>query len=307
MIITLSGENSFGWQAVLDELVAKFVAVNGDLALERIDGEEAELSSINESINSLPFLSSKKLVVLRSPSKNKSFQEGIEQILTNMPETTDVIIVEPKLDKRLTYYKYLKSNTEFREFNELDINGMASWVVARAKTIGGELGSSDARYLVERVGLNQSMLGNELDKLVLYSPKITRLTIDLLTEETPQSTIFQLLEAAFNGQKKKALKIYLEQRALKVEPIQIIAMLSWQLHILAVVKAAGERSANEIASSAKLSPFVVGKTQSIARSLSMGQIKTLIKDLLDIDIKTKTVSIDADEALQLYILKLAKN
>ncbi len=306
MILTLSGENSFGWQSVLDELVAKFIAEQGELALERIDGEEAELSRISESINSLPFLSSKKLVILRAPSNNKSFQESVEQVLANIPETTDIIILEPKLDKRLAYYKYLKSKTDYREFNELDIGGMASWLVARAKALDAELSLGDARYLANRVGLNQLMLGNELDKLVLYNSKITRQTIDLLTEETPQSTIFQLLEAAFNGNARTAIKIYKEQRELKVEPIQIIAMLAWQLHVLAVIKTAADRSANQIASEAKISPYVVSKSQSIAKVITLAELKALIKDLLEIDIKSKSTNIDTDEALQLYILKLAR-
>src|SRR3546814_19438404 len=65
---------------------------------------------------------------------------------------------------------------------------------------------------------------------------------DLLT---PQSTIFELLDAALSGNTRRALELYEEQRSMKVEPQQIIAMLAWQLHVLAVVKAAGERRSEE--------------------------------------------------------------
>ncbi len=58
---------------------------------------------------SLPFLASKKLVVLRAPSANKQFVEQVETILASVSDTTDVIIIEPKLDKRSAYYKFLKS------------------------------------------------------------------------------------------------------------------------------------------------------------------------------------------------------
>ncbi len=305
MIITLAGDNSFGWQIALNELVAKFVEEHGDLALERIDGEEADIEKIEEALNSLPFLSTKKLVILRSPSKNKSFADRAEQILTNLPETNDVVIIETKLDKRLSYYKYLKSKTNYREYKELDINGLSQWLVAQAKTKGGELNLNDARYLADRVGLNQQLLGNELEKLLLYDEKVTRRTIDLLVDETPQSTIFQLLEAAFNGQSKKAIQLYSEQRALKVETPQIIAMLAWQLHILAIIKTAGDISADQIASDAKLNPFVVRKSQSVAAQLTLGQLKKLIADLLAIDIASKSSNIDSDEALQNYLLKLS--
>lgn len=307
MTITLSGENSFGWQRELRALSDAFIADNSDLGLERIDGEEASIDQIRESLTGLPFLVNKKLIILRTPSKNKQFAEQAEQLLSEVPETTDVIVIEPKLDKRLSYYKFLKSKTDFREFPELDQHGLANWLVITAKEQGGSLSNVDARYLVERVGANQQLLNNELDKLMLYDKKVTRQAIDLLTEPTPQSTIFQLLEVAFAGQAQRTQELYKEQRALKVEPPQIIAMLAWQLHVLAIIKTAGERSIDGIAKEARLNPFVLRKSQAIARSLSLGQLKTLINDLLSIDARSKRSNLDSDEALQLYLLKLSSN
>ena len=306
MITTLTGANSFGLQAKLRELVSLFVAENGELALQRIDAQETDLEKISEALNALPFLSAKKLIVLREAGTNKQFAEAHEQLLSDLPETTDVILVEPKLDKRLTYYKYLKKHTDFMEFPELDHNGLARYLVDTAKQRGGTLNSSDARYLVERVGASQQLLSNELEKLLLYDKHITRQTINLLTDQAPQSTIFQLLEAAFAGQTKKALDLYAEQRALKVEPQQIIAMLAWQLHVLAVIKTAGNRQSGQIASEAKINPYVLGKSQGIARDLSLQEVKRLVSDLLEIDTESKSTNIDADEALQLYLLKLAQ-
>lgn len=305
MITILAGANSFGLQAELQKLEAEFVAEQGDLALERIDGEEASYEQIVEGLTSLPFLSPKKMVVLRAASTNKSFIENFEQLLGDVPETTEVILVEPKLDKRSSFYKYVKKLPGFQEFAEMDAHGLASWLVAEAKARGGTLNSADARFLVERVGTNQQLLSNELEKLLLYDSKISRASIELLTEQTPQSTIFNLLEAAFAGNQKRALQLYDEQRALKVEPAQIIAMLTWQLNVLAIIKTAGERNNSQIASEAKLNPFVVQKSQGIARKLSLTELKKLISRLLDIDVQTKRTNLDPDEALQHYLLTLS--
>jgi DNA polymerase III delta subunit len=304
MIVTLTGENTFALQRELKLITDGFAKEHGDLALERLDGSEADYSKIQEALTGLPFLAAKKMVLLREPGKNKQFLENFEQLLDELPETTELIIVEPKLDKRLTYYKYLKKNTDFRDFPELDQNNLAHWLTQAAKERGGSLSSSDARYLVERAGANQQLLSNELEKLLLYDPKISRQNIDLLTEPTPGSTIFNLLEAAFAGNSKKVLRLYGEQRALKVEPQQIIAMLAWQLHVLAVIKTAGDRSADQVAKEAKLNPFVVRKTQGIAQNLSIAEVRQLVDDLLRIDIKSKSVSIDPDEALQSYLLQI---
>jgi len=305
MIVVLTGENSFGLKVRLDKLVAAFLAEHDEFGLERIDGEETEFPKLAEALTSLPFLAAKKMIVLRRPSANKEFAEKAEELLSNLPETTDVIIVEPKLDKRLSYYKFLKKSTDFREFLELDSGGLAKWLSDEAKAREGRLSQSDAQYLVERVGANQQLLSNELEKLLLYDTAISRQTIDLLTEATPQSTIFALLESAFGGNATRTLQIYKEQRAMKVEPPQIIAMLAWQLHVLALIKTAGDRSASDIASQAKLSPFVVQKSQNIARKLSLSELKVLVSDLLSIDARSKRQNLDSDEALQNYLLKLA--
>jgi DNA polymerase III delta subunit len=306
MTLTLTGENSFGLQRELHQLTAAFVVEQGELALERIDGQEASLDQMREALTGLPFLASKKLVVLRAPGANKQFAEQAEQLLSELPDTNDVIIVEPKVDKRLSYYKFLKKSTDFREFPELDQNGLARWLTEVVKTQNGSLSSSDARYLVERIGANQQLLSNELEKLLLYDTKITRQTIDLLTDPAPQSTIFQLLEAAFAGQTKRALDLYAEQRAQRVEPQQIVAMLTWQLHVLAIIKTAGERSADQIAKEARLNPFVVRKSQGITRKLALPELKKLIAELLQIDTKSKRTSLDIDEALQHYLLTLSR-
>ena len=305
MIRTFTGSNSYLLAHDLRLITNAFVQQQGDLALERIDAEETSLAAIREALISLPFLVDRKMVVLRGGANNKPFTEVVDQILASIPETTDVIFVEPKLDKRLVYFKALKKQTDFTEYGELDANGLAAWLVRSANVGQGSISSNDARYLVERVGANQQLLANELEKLIVHSPQVTRAGIDLLTELSPHSTIFQLLEAAFAGNARRALELYQEQRALKVETPQIIAMLAWQLHILAIVKVAGNRLPATIAQEAQLSPYVVQKSAAIARTIDLATLKQRISDLLEIDAKSKRTNLDVDEALQNYILRLA--
>jgi len=305
MIVTITGANDFARQQALRKLVANFIAEHGDMAVERLDGEEIAADRLRASVESLPFLSVRKLVVLREPSKQKAFVEKIGDILAAVAESTDLIIIEPKLDKRSAYYKTLQKQTDFRDFPELEGSNLINWATTYATEQGGTLQAADARFLVDRLGANQRLLQSEIDKLVHMSPKITRAVIELHTEPTPQSTVFELLDAAFSGNPARALALYREQRALKVEPLAIMAMLVWQMHIVTVVKAAGARTSDAIAKEAKMSPFVVKKSQQIAKKLTGPAIKTLVRDLLELDIRLKTTPIDADEALEHYLLKIA--
>src|ERR1044072_1702850 len=101
MIITLTGANSLMVSSELKKLVNDFIKEHYYFAVERIEGDEGAVERIQEALTSLPFLASRKMVVLRNPSANKLFVEVAEQLFEGLPETTGLIIVESKLDKRI--------------------------------------------------------------------------------------------------------------------------------------------------------------------------------------------------------------
>ncbi|MEK7561662.1 MAG: DNA polymerase III subunit delta, partial [Patescibacteria group bacterium] len=292
MIVTLTGNNSFALRRRLDELTSRFVKEYGELALEKFDGEENEAQAITEGLQSLPFLAQKKLVVVRSGGANKEFVEVTEQIISSIGDTTDVIFLEPQIDKRTAYFKVLKTKTQFEEFNELDPQSLTKWLVEETKTEGGQLNLSDANYLVERVGTNQNLLSSELNKLLIYKSEITRQNIDLLTEPTPQSKVFDLLDAAFAGRKEQALRLYDDQRAQKVEPQAILAMIAWQLQQIAITKMAGNRTITEVSRDSSMKEYPLKKAKNLADKLSEDDLKKMISEALDIDWRGKTTSLD---------------
>lgn len=302
MIITITGNNGFALKNKLNERIAEFVAQHGELALEKFDGEEVEPQAVLDAVANLPFLASKKMVVARSLGENKQAGEYIEQIISSASDDVDVIIYEPKIDKRTGYYKVLKAQTVFEEYNDLDQQDLAKWLVEQAGKKDAQIALSDANYLIGRVGANQIMLSNELEKLSIYNPKITKQTIDLLTEKTPQSKIFDLLDAVFAGNKKRAVELYEEQRVQKVEPQEIIAMLAWQLRIILAIKFGKGRNAGGIAKDIGVGPYPVQKAMNLAAKLDAQKLRKMVSELLDIDLKGKTTPVNLDEMLKSYIV-----
>src|SRR5260221_461630 len=98
MIITLVGNNSFVLKQRLDELTNKFVAKYGDLALERLDAQDDEATAIIEALHGLPFLASRKMVVVRDGGANKDLADQIEQIISSISDSTDIVFYEPTID-----------------------------------------------------------------------------------------------------------------------------------------------------------------------------------------------------------------
>jgi DNA polymerase-3 subunit delta len=305
MSITLTGNNEFTLSQELNKLLAALTTEVGDFGVERYDGEDLDPQKLPGIIQAMPFLAPKRVVVLRQPSAQKLLAERLEKLLDKVPESTELIIVERRPDKRTSYYKALQKRTDLRSYDALNEQQLADWLRGLATEAGGQLSAGDARYLVQRIGLNQQLLSNELKKLLTYNPQITRQAIDQLTEPAPQSTIFSLLDAAFRGDRRTVLDLYHEQRQQKVEPLAMLAMIAWQLHIFALIKTAGERSPQTIASETKVSPYVIQKSISASRSFSLAQLKGWIHRAAELDVQLKSRPIDADEALMQFLLDLS--
>lgn len=302
MIQVLVGNNALLIKQATKEIRQAFIAEHGDMALEQVDGEDLTPGKLEETLQALPFLTAKRMVVLRNVSAQKDVAERLQDIWENIPETTDVLVIESAPDKRTAFYKFLLKQDNVQKCDELDEQGLAQWLVNAAKDMDAELPLSDARFLVQRVGNNQQLLQHELEKLALYDRTVSRQNIELLTERSPQSSTFDLLDAAMNGQQEKASQLYAEQRAQREEPQKILGLIAWQLHILALVKAGEGRDPATIAKEAKLNPYVVRKTQGLARRLSMGQIKDWVRRTRQLDVSLKSEPINADDALQELLL-----
>ncbi|HUA13188.1 MAG TPA: DNA polymerase III subunit delta [Candidatus Sulfotelmatobacter sp.] len=305
MLRTITGDNDLAIKQKLEEITKDFVAKYGDLAVEKYDASNDEVGAAIESLTSLPFLSDKKLVIIRDFLAVKEFSEKLEASLKDIPEQIDVVFVEPKLDKRLGLYKVLQKETEFINLSGLEQKNLPGWIVQTTKERGGTISLSDATYLVEAVGSNQMMLSSEIDKLVIYKPTITRESIDLLVEKSPQSSVFDLINAAFDGRREKALVLYEEQRVKNVEPQQIISLINWQLNILALIKFSKGKTSDQIASDSKLNPYPIRRSKSIADNMPVSKLRALVSDLLNIDIQLKTSRSDPDELLKNYILLMS--
>lgn len=307
MIITLTGSNTFLLLRALRKKRSEFVQTHGAFELEELDGAEVSLDDVRTKLQSLPFLSDKKMLILHSPSAISGFTEAFDSLREHVSDQIDIVIVEPALDKRTSYAKTLKTKTDYQSYDELKPDQLITWLVQEAKAQGRTLSKANAHVLLQRVGTNQHTLFNELSKLTTASDNISKDVIEALVESTPQHTIFELLDAVFAGQAERAMLLYESQRAQQVEPQIILSMLARQLHIILLLKLApADKSANTIASEAKLHPFVVQKAGQSAKSRTLANIKAHLQELREIDRLHKTKSVSLDESLRYFIVTLAK-
>lgn len=304
MVVVLTGSNSYLLQEYLQKLISDFAKNSGD-SVEHFDGSEITLAdSVLDAVRSVSFLEPRKMVIVRDFSRSNDLSEKIESIVEQTADSTDLIIVDPKLDKRTAMYKYLKKAcSDVRVFDDMQPYELEKWLSAEAKKIDAKISGSDIRYLIERAGTNQQLLARELSKLALYSPEITREIIEDMVEPTPQSKVFDMLDALFTGNGKKAYELYLDQRSQGEEPQKLLAMMTWQLQQLTLAVFAPHKNVDTL-TRAGMSPYSAQKVLQMSKKISPADLKFYINELAEIDALSKTKA-DIESALSVYFAEVS--
>jgi DNA polymerase-3 subunit delta len=302
MVQTFTGKNSFALAEALKQIIADYDKEVGSFGIERFDASETEVDTLLQAVQSLPFLSPKKLIVIHSIQSNAALMERIEEFVGRVADGVEVVLVDSTLDKRKSSYKQLQKLTTVQDFRETDARNLATWIVAYTKEQGGSCSLRDAQYLVDRVGGNQQQLAREIEKMVTYSAQIDKQVIDLLTDQSAQSSIFMLLETVFSGNTQRAIELYREQRSLQLDPHYILAMFVWQLQTLAQAVFSDQKTESALVEAGQ-SPYTARKSLQLARMISKERMKKMIVSLSELDVQIKS-SADPDAALELYILRV---
>lgn len=305
MVHVYFGPNRFFMQLALVGYREQFIEKHGDFSVEQFDAEDTELSRINDAVQSAPFLTPSKLVIVKNIVGNKALIEDLERLIDSAPDTTELVIAEPRPDKRTSWYKLLKKATNFHEFQDLLPQDAAKWVQQRARDLGVSMSSAVAVRLVERVGPNAQVLSKALEKMSILDSEITDEMVRAHTERALQGTVFELLDATLKGQLVASLELYEEQRRQKVDPHAIWAMLLWQLHVLALVISGKKLPPRELAEQSGINPFVINKTRSLAGRLTLSTLRDLVHTARTIDVRLKNEAIDSDEAIRYVLTRMA--
>lgn len=304
MITTLTGKNTFMLNKAIRELLTSAKDELGDMGIERIDAQETDADTILQAVQSLPFLVPKKLVLVQNAQSNTELMNRIDEVIDRTADEVTVVLVGPVFDKRKSYFASLKKHTDLKEFNEPKSFELPDFVVKEGGNRGVKITKADASYLVDRVGADQMILSSEVQKMALTADTISRDVIDMHTERSPQSSIFDMLDAAFSKDAIRSIGLYRQQRKMRVEPQYIIAMLTWQLQNLALAVFASPQNESTLVSAGQ-SPYAARKSLALARTTSKDSVKRYIADLAALDIAIKT-SAEPDSALELYLLNLAQ-
>jgi DNA polymerase III delta subunit len=296
-MIILTGDNEYLIKKRLNSLVDDFQEKNGNFSIERIDSKKMDFDSVMSNLQSLSFLSPNRMFVLDQPGNYETWATNFSSLISSIPSSTTVVVLEPKIDKRLKYYKDLKKIEGFESYDSLNSAQLVNWMTDYVKKQKASINYSDASYLIAIVGNDQNRLANELDKLFAYDSKITKETIDLLVEPSLNTTVFKLLEVAFSGKHHQVSNIFNQLIAEKVEIPQIIGAMAWQLQLFAIIKSSPGYSANQIAEKIGANVYMVDNSMQTIAKYSYNDLVNYSQRLVDLSTEFRDYQIDQNESL----------
>lgn len=287
------------------------------IELEKI---ENDFNKFYESITTFPFLSDKKICVVKEAdfltsagSINKTDEEKLLQIIDDNYDTCIILflIKGGKPDARKKIVKKLKDKKSVYEINKLNESELNKYISEKFKNFNIAINLGDKDYIANNIGyldydsqISLYEVDNEIEKLISYSindKKINRQDIDNLMTISNEMNIFKLVDYICEGKKDKAFEI-LDEMLLNNTPEQyIIHMIIRQYrmlyqYILLINKG---YSIDSIMGEMKIKRFVVNKLSNLSKKLSLKKIELYMDKFLEIDKNIKTGLIDKRIGLEI--------
>lgn len=288
MITLLVGENSFEVNQALQALTRAF-----DGVAERVDGSELALRSVPDLLMGSTLFADKRMVIIKQLSDNKSVWPDLGDWLTRLSDDVHLVLVEPKPDKRTKTYKDLQkiaTVAEYKPWTERDTAKAEQWVAGEAKVLNCEIDNAAIRLLVHRVGPDQWLLHQALQKLAVLDAITTDIIIEVI-DANPTENVFDLFELALRGNAVR-IKQMIGTLELSEDPYRLFGLLSGQAFQLAALAVAGDKPNAEIAKDLGVHPYGLSKLQSSAHKLGRAGAKRIIDAFAEADKAMKTSAVE---------------
>ncbi len=273
----------------------EFAKKYGENALEIIDGAELDPANFATNLGALPFLSEKRLILVKDFLENgeDDEQKQLAQAIENTPDFCLLIFRENEIpEKANPIYKKIAKIGHLEEFKSLSPNEITQWISIKAKKENINIGFFTANYLSQQCGPELWTISNELEKLVLFAhgQEITKEMIDDLCIPSLSSSIFKLTDEVAQKNTKASLKTFKILKDSGEELNGIFFMLVRHFRILTQVQelvSKGEK-AFEITKKLKQHPFVIQKTSQQAKNFNQQKLTRIYEEMLKIDTGVKT-------------------
>ena len=311
------GDDDMGVDAAVQHVRAQMgEGPNADLNISEFDGETASVPEVINAVSSFPFLSDKRLVIVRGmlgAKRPKAEFDRLAESLPDLPPHARLVFKERTLlsDKHaIVKLATSAPNGYIKAFTiPKDITG---WILARARDdYAVEIDPRAAQAIAAVTGSDLRRADNELVKLVSYvdgARPITEDDVAALTPYVAEANIFKMVDALADGSGPLALELLHRLLSDKSQdPFGLFGMITRQFRLLLLTREhlSTGGSPSTVASAVGVRPFVAQTLTRQSRQFTVQQLETILRGLQQHDLKMKTGRISPQLALDLFVASVA--
>lgn len=316
----LYGEEKYLVKFYSNLLEKKIVSPDfADFNLHTYDAKSLDFDEVAEAVAALPMMSEYSCVVIKdiqTDSLNESDAEKLTQLVSDIPETTVIIITLPTVTVNMKSAKGKKILSLFEkfgsvvEFSHFSSQQLIKLIEKGARERNCTFGYSEASYLISLVGDEMSVILNELEKICAFrnNGMITKQDIDAVVVKSMQARAFDLTKALIANNCDKAMSILDLLFSMKEEAINILAaiMTPYIDMYRAKVYLSGGLRAEDAAKdfNYKNKEFRLTNAAQSSSKYSVKQLRLFLSVLSEADVMLKSTSVDGRLVLEQTITKL---
>jgi DNA polymerase III subunit delta len=313
-VYVLAGDEAFLKRlvrAALDKLLID--EADPAFAVSVIPGERAEWPAIRSELDTLPFLSPRRVVVVESadPFVTK-YRPALEKYVAE-PSKVGTLVLDVKTWPSNTKLAKLVPDAATIGCRTPSQEKLTIWCRNWAKSAYGKSLDADAAgWLVELAGPEMGVLDQELAKLAVYvgdAKSVTRDDVDRLVGRGRNAETFAIFEKIAAGRPADALALLGRLIDQGEDPLAILGAFSWQLRQLGQVNSSLRSGLSPTAAMdrAEVKPFTRGRVDALLRHLGRRRLDMVYDWLLEADLGMKGSSqLPSQVVLERLVLKLAR-
>ncbi len=285
-------------------------AIAGDDTMNKsfYEGKGIDVNEVIDMAETMPFFADYKLLVIEDSGFFKSSQDKLAEYVKNIPESTVIVFVESEVDKRNKLYKAVKAAGYACEMGRQDEKALSLWAAKVFNSYNKKITQSNMSYFLSKVGTDMELLSNEIEKLVSFCGDrevIEKKDIDEICITQLSVRIFDMIDAISVKDSKKTLECYYELIESKEPPERILFMIIRQFNLMLQAKDLTARGMGQtqIAQEMGVQSFIAGKTIRQSKNFTIGELKSGLRDSVEMDEMFKSSRMDKNMGIELLLVK----
>ncbi|HEX5035876.1 MAG TPA: DNA polymerase III subunit delta [bacterium] len=302
MIFALVGEEALLLRRALDKLLSERVdAAAKDFNFDVFEGAEVESKKLADIVGLLPMMAPRRVVLIRNAQGLKKGElEDLTELLTKIPESTDLIFAAEKADMRTSFWQKVAKLGKLRDFKPLDAREAPQWLAEEARSAGFSIDFQSAQWLVSAVGNDLSALQSTLEKIYLLKgadKKISLADVESCVTAVSWKSIFDLTDAVGARNLERSVKLYRRMQSSGESPIALVGLLGRHFRILSKVKEGD---------SGGVPPFFLKDYQRQASVFDAVRLEDKREKIFHTDWALKSSPIDSDLLFERLLMDLCR-